>query len=95
MAHGGKRPGAGRKKGQKAAHTTQAQKAREELIRAYIENIKPINEALIKKAKEGDIQAIRELHDRVYGKPMQAMELSGKDGGPIEISGVKISVQRT
>lgn len=81
MANGGKREGAGRKK---ARHTIEKEEAKKILIAAYIAHIKPINDALIKKATEGDIQAIRELHDRVYGKATQAIELSGKDGGAIE-----------
>lgn len=64
----------GRPKGAKATHTLEAQKAKEELIRMYIENIRPINEALINKAKEGDMQAIKELHDRVWGKSVQPIE---------------------
>lgn len=79
----------GRPKGSKATHTIQAEAAKAELIKAYIKNIKPINEALIKKATEGDIQAIRELHDRVYGKSPQA--ITGPEGGPIQISGVEIT----
>lgn len=58
----------------KATHTMQAEAAKAELIRMYLENIRPINEALINKAKEGDIQSIRELHDRVYGRAMQPIE---------------------
>lgn len=84
MAHGGSRPGAGRKKGQVAAHTQQAAVARAELIRAYVENIQPINEALIEKAKKGDIAAIKELHDRVYGKSVQP--LSNDEGKPLLIA---------
>lgn len=84
MAKGGKREGAGRKKGSKATHTIQAEQAKAELIRAYIANIKPINEALIKKAIDGDIQAIKELHDRVYGKPFQA--IGNPDGSSLLIS---------
>lgn len=55
-----------------AAHTIQAEAGKAALIAAYLKNIKPINDALIKKAKKGDIQAIRELHDRVYGKAHQS-----------------------
>lgn len=33
------------------------------------------------------ITAARELLDRVYGKPKQTQELSGPDGGPIDLSG--------
>ena len=36
-----------------------------------------------KKAKEGDYAFYRDIHDRVYGKPMQRNEISGADGNPI------------
>ena len=38
-------------------------------------------EAILKKAKKGDINAWREVADRVEGKPAQAV--TGEDGGPI------------
>lgn len=80
MAKGGKRPGAGRKKGSKASHTLQAEEGKKLLIQMYLENIRPINEALLKKAKKGDLGAIKELHDRVYGKSLQPIsgEFTGK-----------------
>lgn len=91
MGHGGARKNAGKKKGTKASHTLQAEQAKAELIKAYIENIKPINQALIDEAKKGNIQAIKELHDRVYGKV--ALPITGAEGGPIKfenITGMKI-----
>ena len=77
---GGKREGAGRKVGTNAILLEAAKK---KLIEAYLENIVPINEALIKKCKEGDIQALKELHDRVYGKAPQA--ITGPDGKDLRI----------
>lgn len=38
-----------------------------------------IAERLIEKAESGDIQAIKELGDRIDGKPSQAIEHSGGD----------------
>lgn len=49
----------------------------------YVENIKPINQALIDKAIAGDIQAIKELHDRVFGKAPQA--ITGPNGKDLTI----------
>lgn len=90
MAHGGKRTGAGRTKGKLGKNTILAEAAKTELIAAYMENIKPINAALIKKAKRGDIMAIKELHDRVYGKAVQSHV--GDPDNPIvhQITGMKI-----
>jgi hypothetical protein len=73
----------GRPKGSKSPVTLKVEQAKQALIDAYIKNIKPINEALLKKAKEGDLQAIRELHDRVYGKVPQA--ITGPEGGNLII----------
>lgn len=71
----------GRKGGRpKGMNAINAEKGKALLIAMYLENIKPINEALLKKAKEGDLGAIKELHDRVYGKSLQPIsgEFTGK-----------------
>ncbi len=70
----------GRKKGSYASHTLEAQEMKKNLIAAYQEKASEINTALLDKAVKGDIPAIKEVHDRVYGKAMQAVEMSGKDG---------------
>ena len=44
--------------------------------------------ALMAKALKGDVLAYRELLDRFEGKVAQGLELTGKDGGPIENSWV-------
>lgn len=50
-----------------------------------ITNADAIDAALLYKAiVERDMSAIRELLDRTEGKPTQAIEHTGKDGGPIE-----------
>lgn len=82
----------GRPKGSKAAHTIQTEAAKAQLIQTYLDNIKPINEALVNKAKQGDIQAIRELHERVYGKVTQI--IGGDRENPLVIEGVTISVRK-
>lgn len=77
MAKGGKREGAGRKI---ANHTIAIAEARKRLVEEYLKVQGPIDQALIKKAKDGEIPAIKELYDRVYGKSLQAVEMTGKDG---------------
>ena len=76
---GGQKTG-GKKKGYKAPHTLSAQEARKRLIERYLEEQEQIDGALLDKAKEGDVPAIKELYNRVYGQAMQAIEMSGKDG---------------
>lgn len=81
--NGGKRAGAGRKKGSFAVHTLEAQELKKALIQAYAENAKEINQALMDKAKAGDIPAIKEVLDRCFGKAPQAV--TGADGGELKI----------
>lgn len=36
------------------------------------------------KALDGDYKFFQDIRDRIHGKPKQAVELTGEDGGPIE-----------
>lgn len=79
---GGKREGAGRKKG---VHTLLAEQGRNR-IAAYLDKHLPeILEALAQKARVGDVPAIKELFDRAWGKAPQGLEVSGKDGQAIQV----------
>jgi hypothetical protein len=49
------------------------------------EVIRKLAEKLIEKASEGDVAALREIGDRIDGKPTQALEHSGPDGGVIPL----------
>ena len=40
---------------------------------------------MLDKAAEGDMSAIRELGDRIEGKPAQQTILTGMDDGPIQL----------
>jgi hypothetical protein len=42
-----------------------------------------IADALVRKAAEGDVGAIKEVFDRVEGKAIQATEISGPDGSAL------------
>lgn len=87
--HGGKREGAGAPKNNQNASKSN---------RLYADTIKRINTqsegevayaiamALINKAKEGDIAAIKEFGDRVDGKSVATTELSGTDGTDLPVS---------
>jgi hypothetical protein len=41
-------------------------------------------EKLVSQALEGDITAMKEIGDRLEGKPQQRTEITGADGGPVE-----------
>ncbi len=45
--------------------------------------LRVIADKLVSMAVEGDIQAIKEVADRTEGKARQALEVSGRDGGPL------------
>jgi len=42
--------------------------------------------ALLHKATRGDIPAIKEIFDRHYGKLSDKVELTGKDGQPLQVN---------
>ena len=69
-----------------------AQKQREQLLKLLKPHIAKIFKALVAKAEEGDVSAIKELLDRAWGKAPQP--LTGEDGGPIQIQGVEITVRK-
>lgn len=41
--------------------------------------------ALLSKARKGDVPAAKEILDRYYGKEAEKVELTGRDGKPLEI----------
>lgn len=83
---GGYREGSGRKQGFSAK---KAEETREVLAQMVMKEIVPIGEALITKAKGGDVQAIRELFDRAFGKPLQT-NLTTLAGRTESITGMRI-----
>lgn len=73
MAKGGARPGAGRPKDSKEGQTLIKEQALLALREMVLKDITPVTMALIKKAKTGDVPAIKELFDRAFGKAPQAI----------------------
>ncbi len=65
--HGGRRNGAGRPRGQVSEAKKQIAELMAEYVPAAIETIG-------KAAEGGDLVAAREILDRVYGKPTQALQ---------------------
>ena len=45
--------------------------------------------SLVEKAMSGDTNALKEIGDRLDGKPKQQIEATGLDGGAIEISRIE------
>ena len=56
---------------------------------AQITGKEAVARKLLELAVAGDVPAMRYLIDRIDGTPKQALELSGEDGGPVEISVIK------
>ncbi len=50
------------------------------------EALTDVAEKLVDEALNGNMAAIKEVADRIEGKPAQQVELTGADGGPLQIS---------
>jgi hypothetical protein len=48
-------------------------------------NARAIARKLVKLARAGNMDAIREIADRTEGKPRQRIEQSGPEGGPVQL----------
>lgn len=83
MAKGGKRPGAGRKKGSVSGHTLEAQEMRKRFIELALENWDALCFTLIDKAVSGDTPALRETFDRVLGKPVTPIAGTDEEGNVV------------
>jgi len=47
--------------------------------------LRKLAKALIVQAEGGNMQAMKEMGDRLEGKPAQALEVAGPDGGDIPV----------
>jgi len=70
---GGHKQNAGRKQGTSSKNAEEAIRLISEMV---IKEIKPIREALILKAKNGDVTAIKELFDRAFGRSLQSVDVT-------------------
>lgn len=50
--------------------------------------LEKLAEKLVDSGLEGDMQALKEIGDRLDGRPKQATEVSGPEGGAIPVSEV-------
>lgn len=69
-----------------------AETIRRAVTQANGKKLRAIADMLITKASEGDIQAMKELGDRLDGKPAQA--IVGPDNGPLQVLEVPWLPQR-
>ena len=59
---------------------------RRAVLQSDAERLRRIAEALLTKAEDGDITAIKEIGDRLDGKAVAVTEISGPDGSAIPVS---------
>lgn len=91
--HGGAREGAGAPEGNK--NSIKSNRLFSETIKRMVtqsegEVVRRIATALIEKASDGDLGAIKEFADRLEGKSIATTEISGIDGADIPLSiGIK------
>lgn len=64
--------------------------AREKFLAYASTNVLPVGEALVEKAKSGDVQAMKEFFDRTWGRAPQSLEVKGD----IQFSLVSLLAQR-
>jgi hypothetical protein len=50
-----------------------------------IPKIRRMCDAIINQAMSGDMEAVKFITERVEGKVPQAVEMTGRDGGPMEV----------
>jgi hypothetical protein len=62
-----------------------AETIRRAVVQSDAERLRRIAEALLTKAEEGDLGAIKELGDRLDGKSAQAVMLSGDSENPLQL----------
>lgn len=82
---GGARPGAGRPKGSREAATKVAQQTIAELAKKYApQAIEALAQIMIAgESESARVAAANAILDRGYGKPTQAVNIGGQDGGPL------------
>jgi hypothetical protein len=92
-ARGGSRPGAGRKPGlpNKLTADVKALAAQygPQAIKALVEIANGKNQPAAAR-----VSAANALLDRGFGKPVQAMEVTGKDGGPVQQAQVTVTPEQ-
>ena len=56
--------------------------------------LRTITDKLVQAAENGDAWAVKEIMDRMDGKPVQATEISGADGNPMELKLIEFVIKR-
>lgn len=83
MPVGGKREGSGRKKGVPNKATASIREAAQQYTEQALQTLFNVMNTATEPAA-ARVSAANSILDRAFGKPVQAVQASGPDGGPIE-----------
>jgi hypothetical protein len=64
------------------------------LLQEDSKRLRNITDKLVKAAENGDAWAVKEIMDRMDGKPVQATEISGTDGAPMDLRLIEFVIKR-
>lgn len=73
---GGRQPGAGRPKGSVSEETRKKLAITKYILEQVEKELAPMVSALIAKAKNGEVQAFKELLDRCLGKAKESVDIT-------------------
>lgn len=59
--------------------------------KSKVKALRMLANTLVDKALEGDVSALKEIGDRLDGKPAQAVALTDADGGPLTVQVVRFA----
>lgn len=79
---GGARPGAGRKPGVPNKATAEIREAAQQYTTQALETLAQVMQT--GESETARVSAANSILDRAYGRPAQAVQLGGHDGGPIK-----------
>lgn len=93
----------GRKGGIASGEARRKKKELRETLRALLEEttkdgrtgMENIAIALLAEAEKGNVRAFAEIRDTLYGKPVSTVEMTGKDGSPLQPPAVKVEFIKT
>ena len=57
--------------------------------KSKVKALRMLANTLVDKALDGDVSALKEIGDRLDGKPAQSMAVTGENGGPLVVEIVK------
>lgn len=64
------------------------------LLQEDRKRLRNITDKLVKAAENGNAWAVKEIMDRMDGKPVQATEISGTDGAPMDLRLIEFVIKR-